>query len=719
MTSNGILEERFFHRPPEGQKLSTPILIVGGSTAAYAAALGALLAGASVCLVQPQLVLGGQYTAQGLPASDDGKLLTPYALIPPAQRDPQQLLDSECFALSQTQRHFRQRQRQSQPVADQVITNPGGSWVSHLSVTPLVASDCLNEIIQPYLEQGLLQIIPWAEPVQVLTADSPGNDRRITGVQFIDQQTQHSFTVMAEVTIEATDLGDLLALGNIPSRVGQESRSQTQEAVLPLDPRPHCQQAITFCAVVERCHKACSPLPPPPGYEVSPWLLSRDFTSVFWFQQQEQWQQQSFYDPDGMFRYRRLRRSQNSDDVLTGDVTVLNWATSPLGIEGCPPAPDAPLGCGNDYPFGALLGVSPIERKQQTQRARDRTQAYIHYLQTHGFPELKPRGDLTWTHDGIALEPYIREARRGIALTTIRHEDVAAKFFPGQARARTFVDSVGIGQYHYLDVHPNHADGHVDLGDGHDALPFTLPLGALIPLDTDGLILSSKSIGTTHITNAAYRMHPMEWAIGEAGGHLAAFALEQGVKVREVLPHPTLRYQFQSRLAQQGIPMVWFNDLSHDDPDFVAIQVLSVTGILPIEHPQTLNFNPDHSISRTRLCRALVKTLDWISTAEKPTQPTSRDVLPTHFACSYSEILVTQGRVIDGNQQWLESEQSMPRQQVVQWVKQLNLDCLPDALTDLPADTQDITNRESARLLYQIWMLIHPLALISEVHIDD
>lgn len=715
MTSNGILEERFFHRPPEGQKLSTPILIVGGSTAAYAAALGALLSGASVCLVQPQIVLGGQYTAQGLPASDDGKLLTPYALIPSAQRDPQQLLDSEYFALSRTQRHFRQRQRQSQPVADQVITNPGGSWVSHLSVTPLVASDCLNEIIQPYLEQGLLQIIPWAEPVQVLTADSPGNDRRITGVQFIDQQTQHSFTVMAGVTIEATDLGDLLALGNIPSRVGQESRSQTQEAVLPLDPRPNCQQAITFCAVVERCHQACSPLPPPPGYEVFPWLLSRDFTSVFWFQQQEQWQQQSFYDPDGMFRYRRLRRSQNSDDVLTGDVTVLNWATSPLGIEGGPPTPDAPLGCGNDYPFGALLGVSPIERKQQTQRARDRTQAYIHYLQTHGFPELKPRGDLTWTHDGIALEPYIREARRGIALTTIRHEDVAAKFFPGQARARTFVDSVGIGQYHYLDVHPNHADGHVELGDGHDALPFTLPLGALIPLDTDGLILSSKSIGTTHITNAAYRMHPMEWAIGEAGGHLAAFALEQGVEVREVWQHPTLRYQFQSRLAQQGIPMVWFNDLSHDDPDFVAIQVLSVTGILSIEHPQTLSFNPDHSISRARLCSAL----GWMSTKARPTQSTSRDGPPTHFAYSDSKILVTQGRVIDGNQQWLESEQSMPRQQVVQWVKQLNLDCLPDALTDLPADTQDITNRESARLLYQIWMLIHPLSLISEVHIDD
>ena len=61
-------------------------------------------------------------------------------------------------------------------------------------------------------------------------------------------------------------------------------------------------------------------------------------------------------------------------------------------------------------------------------------------------PDLKPRGDLTWTKDGIALEPYIREARRGVALTIIRHEAVAASFFPNQARARTFDDTLGVGQ---------------------------------------------------------------------------------------------------------------------------------------------------------------------------------------------------------------------------------------------------------------------------------
>lgn len=700
MTGNGILEAHFFLRPTANQELTTPILIVGGSTAAYGATLGALQAGAQVCLVQPQRVLGGQFTAQGLPASDDGKLLTPDELIPPDRRDPNQLRDSECFALSRSQRQFRQCQRQHQPVDHQVIQNPGGSWVSHLSVTPTVASDCLNQAIRPYLEQGLLTLIPLSIPKQVLMEESP---RRILGVQFKDTQTHHPFTVRAQITLEATDMGDLLELGNIPSRVGQESRSQTQEAALPEDPRPECQQAITFCAVVERSDQPVSPLPPPSGYDQDPWLQSCDFTDEFWIHSPDQWQKHDFYDPDGMFRYRRVYRSQNSDAVQPGDITVLNWATSPLGIDGGPPDPSAPLGCGNDYPFGCLVGDSPEKRQEQVIRARDRTQAYIHYLQTQGHPELKPRGDLTWTTDGIALEPYIREARRGIALTTIRHEDVAAKFFPNQIRARTFTDSVGIGQYHYLDVHPNHAPGHVELGEGHDALPFTLPLSALIPIDTEGLILSAKSIGTTHITNAAYRMHPMEWAIGEAGGHLAAFALIEGVTVQDVTQQPRLT-QFQTHLTHQGIPIVWFNDVSHEDPDFTAIQVLTAAEILPLQNLQTLNFMPEQAIRWRQLRNALAKILKGALESDNPLFSTLASTAP---APSFAQDRPISENRLDGFP--FDPELPITQSQVKQLLEQLSLEPLPANLNNAWTEHKAITNRNAAQILWHLWTAIpHP-----------
>jgi hypothetical protein len=598
MTPAGILDDRNFTHPTDGQVLSFPLLIVGGSTAAYSAALGALQAGVKACVVQPHFVLGGQFTAQALPASDDGRLLTPYDQIVPEYRDRQQLHNSEEFALSRSQRQFRDRQRQHQPVQGKVLQNPGGSWVSHLSVTPTVASMALNEAVLPFIDNGQLTLIPCTEPIEVLFQEQSGPYRRVIGVRFKDNKTHHEFTVYSSITIEATDLGDLLELGQISARIGQESRAETGEAVLPDIAYPHCQQAITVCAVVER--NVADSITPPAGYDKAPWLQSKDFTCDFWYQQENQWQRQYFYDPDGMFRYRRLQRSVDDHQVRTGDVTVLNWSTSPLGVADGPPDSEAPLGCGNDYVPGVLVGVSRAERQRQIQRACDRTQAYVHFLQAE-LKDLKPRGDLTWTENGIALFPYIREARRGVALTTIRHQDVAQKFFPNAVRARTFTDSVGIGQYHYLDMHPNDAPGQVDLKDGHAALPFTIALGALIPAQTDGLILSSKSIGTTHITNAAYRMHPVEWAIGEAGGHLAAFALRGKLNVRDVATHH-LR-AFQRQLTQAGIPIVWLNDVSHDDPDFTAIQVLMTlllsdnAGVPPAERELTKHCQTEDSLS--------------------------------------------------------------------------------------------------------------------------
>ncbi len=697
---DGLLEERLFLRPTEGQVLQCPIAVVGGSTAAYSAALGALQAGGQVCLIQPQRVLGGQFTAQALSAPDDAPLMKPKALIPLNERDPKQIDNAEEFCLSRSQRLFRQKQRQLQPVAGREVQNPGGSWVSHFSVTPVTSAIALNEAIQTYLDAGQLTLIPLAEPIQVLLETSAREFRRVAGVVFRDLETGTQFTINGDVVLEATDLGDLLELGNIESRVGQESRSETGEAVLPETPEPICQQAFTVCAVVEKAVPgSAKPITAPLGYDVEPWLDSTQFPSTFWvkFQDQGQWQWQgrAFFHPSGIFRYRRLGRPIDDSNVHEGDTSVINWGTSPLG-------PDLPKGCGNDYPFGAVLtGVSRAERQRHIQRGRDRVQAYLHFLQTKDAPELNPRGDLTWTVDGIALEPYIREARRGVALTTIRHEDVAEKFFPDSVRAHGFEDSVGIGQYHYLDFHPNEAPGHVDLGeDGHRSLPFTIPLGALIPLRTEGLILSAKSIGTTHITNAAYRMHPIEWAIGEAGGHLAAFALREGVSIRDVAKEPRLKRKFQGHLASFGIPLYWFNDISHEDPDFEAIQVLAAAGIVRTENNRSLNFNPQGSVNRAVVAVAVANVLSLeLSTSASPT---FTDVPPDYFAYASIETLFAQGLISGVGNRRFGPERATTREQlaiVLGKAVPADLDVL---FTDVPIDTQVLQRKELSRVLYRL-----------------
>jgi FAD dependent oxidoreductase/S-layer homology domain len=701
MTQAGILDDDVFLRPRNDDRLHVPILVVGGSTAAYAAALGALQSGIQVCLVQPQLVLGGQYTAQALSASDDAPLMTPKELIPSARQDPRQLDNGELFSISKLQRQFRDRQRALQPVEGKVLYNPGGGWVSHFAVTPVTSAIAFNQGIEPYLKTEQLTLIPLAEPVQVLLQDLPGEYRRVQGIVFQDRQTDAQFTITGDVVIEATDLGDLLELGNIESRVGQESRSETGEAALPEEPRPMCQQAFTFCALVERAiPEQASSIDAPNGYGTEPWLNPAEFTGTFWVQSEGQWQGRAFFEPYGIFRYRRLLRSvedSQAPQCRVGDVSVMNWGTSPVE----PDAPDTvSLGCGNDYRFGALTGVSRAERERHIRQGRERAQGYLYFLQTHDAPDLTPRGDLTWTTDGIALEPYIREARRGIALTTIRHEDVSTRFFPNSARAHSFNDSVGIGQYHYLDFHPSLAPGHVELGaEGNRSLPFTIPLGALIPLRTDGLVLSAKSIGTTHITNSAYRMHPIEWAIGEAGGHLAAFALSEGVTLRDVAKETRLLRKFQGRLARQGIPLYWFNDVSHDDPDFEAIQVLAAAAIVRTEEAATLNFKPEGVVSRGEVAMAIANILSL--ELKTPPHPSFTDVSPNHIAYRSIEALFKKGIIVGVGNRRFAPERKATRQHLATMLSKAGAN-LDTPFAETPINSHDLHRRELSRVLYKL-----------------
>ncbi|MEM9137735.1 MAG: FAD-dependent oxidoreductase, partial [Cyanobacteria bacterium P01_F01_bin.42] len=452
---------------------------------------------------------------------------------------------------------------------------------------------------------------------------------------------------------------------------------------------PECQQAFTYCAILE---KNTRPLlvGPPDDYDVSPWLQAKEFTGTFFAGGKSH----SFYSSSGIFRYRRVGRAHNSTAVEIGNLSTLNWGNSPVSLDG-------PAGCGNDFKHGVLVGNSREERQEILKRGRDRTRSYIHFLQTQVASDLSTSPTMSWTPDGIALEPYIRESRRGIALTTIRHEDVAAPFFSGQARARTFNDSVGIGHYHYLDFHPNLAPGHVELTqDEGDCAPFTIALGAMVPIQTERLILSAKSIGTTHITNSAYRMHPVEWAIGEAGGYLAAFCQAQGITPRQVAADMRLLRQFQGQLATKGIPLFWFNDVGHDDPDFEAIQVLATAGIVRTENRGHLNFNPAGEVSRGVVAVALVNVLAL--PLKTPAIPSFIDVPPSHFAYTSIEVLKAEGIVSGVGDQKFAPERPITREHFAILMAHVQASDLIQLFTNTPRDASVLRRRELSRTLYRL-----------------
>ena len=235
--------------------------------------------------------------------------------------------------------------------------------------------------------------------------------------------------------------------------------------------------------------------------------------------------------------------------TYAGDVTLVNWPQ-------------------NDYLLGNVYEVSVKEATKHLARAKQLSLSLLYWLQTEaprpdggaGWKGLQLRPDLVGTEDALAKSPYIRESRRIRAEFTVLEQHVGADarlaatgMKSKEVAAENYKDSVGIGSYR-IDLHPSTGgDNYIDV----DSLPFQIPLGALIPRRVENLLPACKNLGTTHITNGCYRLHPVEWNIGEAAGALAAYCLAKKRQPREVRNQGELLRSFQNLLADQGVPLAW------------------------------------------------------------------------------------------------------------------------------------------------------------------
>ena len=83
-----------------------------------------------------------------------------------------------------------------------------------------------------------------------------------------------------------------------------------------------------------------------------------------------------------------------------------------------------------------------------------------------------------------------------------------------------------------------------------------------MPRRVENLLAGGKNLGVTHLANGPYRIHPVEWNIGEAAGALAAFCLAKKESPRHVRCRPKLLCEFQSRLVRQGFELDWEKTLT-------------------------------------------------------------------------------------------------------------------------------------------------------------
>ena len=529
------------------KEMSADLVIVGGGLGGCAAALAALRNGLTVVLTEQTDWIGGQLTSQAVPP------------------DEHQWIESHgCTASYRALRNgIRDYYRRHFPLTDSARErqhlNPGDGAVSRLCHEPRVALAVIESMLAPYVSRGKLRLMLETKAV---AADVQGDVVR--AVKLRDLRTGHERILTAPYFIDATEMGDLLPLTKTEFVTGAEGKEKTGELHAPEKRDPNNQQAFTMCLAVDYDPHREHMIERPREYEFwrnfvpqlrPAWpgkLLDLTYTHPSTLKPRT-----LGFNPEketsgvlNLWRYRRLISRRNFlPDSYAGDTCLVNWPQ-------------------NDYFLGNLMGVSDRAQERHIERATQLSLSLLYWLQTevprtdgkNGWPGLRLRSDLLGTLTGVAKYPYVRESRRIRAEFTILEQHVgltARSQITGvpeaEVRGEMFADTVGIGSYP-IDLHPTTAgDNYIDF----QTRPFQIPLGALLPVRIKNLLPACKNIGTTHVTNGCYRLHPVEWNIGESAGLLAAFGLQKNTIPQRVRADSKLLSEFQDWIRAQGVETHW------------------------------------------------------------------------------------------------------------------------------------------------------------------
>ncbi len=516
------------------EQLQAEVLVVGGGTGGTAAAIQAARRGADTILVSEFAWAGGMLTAAGVSAPDGNELAA---------------LQTGLWGAYL--RELEQRQ-------------PGGldhAWVSFFTYEPRLGA----AIFADWLRLPKLRWLPGLTPLEVLREGD-----RIVGVRF------EGLAVRAAITLDGTELGDLLALGEVPHRWGWERQAVFDEPSAPQDfsdfTRRYPVQAPTWVVLLQDFGTVAPEIPAPPAYEPQRYRGA--------------WEA---HGPQRFLDYGRL----------PGQRFMLNW----------------PI-CGNDYGEGvARLVGTAAARAAFHQEARAHSQGFARFIQQ----QLGRRYGLAtdaFAGGAFALHPYYRESRRLIGLATVTEADLLPPL-------RLPPDAIAIGNYandhHYpAQQWPLQARA-LRWGGRWSGLPFAIPYRALVPQSLDGLLVCEKNISVSHIANGATRLQPVVLGIGQAAGLAAALCVERHCQPRELPVQALQEALLTDPLAPAAlVPLL---DLPPTHPDWLHWQrrYLAAPETYPEQaHAQPSPWMPPLDPQSQSFCGTVRQDSDstWLETAD-------------------------------------------------------------------------------------------------------
>lgn len=469
-------------------------------------------------------------------------------------------------------------------------------WVSNTLFEPSVGNKILKELAGKERNLKILYDTRWQE------INREGNSWKT-----IVEKGRKKRIIESRLLIDATELGDVMAHLDVPYNAGMDSRNDTGEEYAPEEANDIIQD-LTYVVILKDYGEGTdSTIRKPKGYNKEEFNCACDVS-----------------DPAGdgtpendcfqMMQYGRLPNNKY----------MINWPK-----------------CGNDI-YLNIIESTEKEREKALEEAKLHTLRFVYYLQTElGFRNLGIAEDEFPTKDNLPMIPYHRESRRlkGLATLTVNH--VADPYGQEEALYRT---GIAVGDY-TIDHHHLKNPEAPKIDFIKIKVPsYNVPLGALIPKDTDGLIVAEKSISVTNIVNGATRLQPVVLGLGQAAGALASVCIKNNIQPKDV----NIR-EVQQGLINSKAYIMPFIDVKPDDPDFEAIQRIGATGILKgtgiaYKWANQTWFYPERPMSEHELIFGLKKYYPALEGIHASGAPLTLGFLSTVFAeinpnLSYDKIL--------------------------------------------------------------------------------
>ena len=509
------------------------ILIVGGGVAGTATAYEGLLAGRTVCMTEITDWIGGQLTSQGTSALDEAK----------KQRN--------LWFFPQGYTEFRKRIEQKYGKL-----NAGDCWVSVSCFIPNTAQQILVEMLQEAAQKGngklkwfpntivkklemsadgklidsaiAIQHSPApntaplnTEPLSQIIEDAYRykNSSRLQKqiIRFVPLKNvkENADTQQKRPTdwfvIDSTETGEIIALADVPYRVGIDPRSHLNPSSPVTANDAYCTQGFTYTFAMEQTPEAQPQQKPSfydrylPYYGSDPKPNLANFDTIFTYRRilsaetespkknafgvsamkagdismqnwvwgndyrpgteqdnliysREQLQRSGQLEPNGWMGGLRTETLKSGEEIALGFYywLVAGTTDSQQKTGWKKPFPNHRLLTGVDSPMGTLHGLSKYPYIRESRRIIGRP--------SYGYPEGFSMSEIDVSRVDFSTEFYrnnlseptyrnLWNALAGLESTSAIRNNTAPNQIPRRTRSTIYPDAIGISQYQ-LDFHP-------------------------------------------------------------------------------------------------------------------------------------------------------------------------------------------------------------------------------------------------------------------------